>query len=118
MITMSPGLEFRAENLSDIDQECFTVHWTIQQPGGAQAVMSQSRNEGGSLPVAIRHFRQTTFPDLRTPIKACHLGVEARLIDKDQSLNRPASLLLLPALAGGLEVLPVLLGGAQRFFYS
>ena len=80
--------------------------------------MTQSRNEGGRLPVAIRHFRQTTLSDLRTPIKARHLGVEARLIDEDQPLNRPVSLLLLPALAGGLEVLPVLLGGAQRFFYS
>ena len=63
-------------------------------------------------------FRQTTLADLRTPIEAGHLGVEARLIDKDQPLNRPVFLLLLPALTGGLEVLPVLLGGAQRFFYS
>jgi hypothetical protein len=66
----------------------------------------------------MRNFPVATLADLRTPVQTGHLGVDPGLIEKNELLKLPASLLLPPALAGGPEVLPVLLGGVQRFFYS
>lgn len=80
--------------------------------------MAQGGDKGGCLPVAMRDRRQAALAKDRTPVEASHLGVQSGLIEEDQSLRLPFSLLGAPALAGGQEVLPVLLGGAQRFFYN
>jgi hypothetical protein len=49
---------------------------------------------------------------------AGHLGIQAGLINKHQSADIPAGLLLSPMPPGGFNVRPILLGGARRFFYS
>lgn len=104
--------QFGAEHLANVGQEEFAIHWPIDQPRSAEPIMAQGRNEGCRLPVAVRHLGQTSFADFRAPVETGHLGVQARLIEKDQPFCLPVSLAQPPALAGDLEVLPVLLGSA------
>ena len=110
--------QFGTKHLAHVSQEHVTVHRTIHQPRGAQAIVAQCCDEGGAFPVTMRHRRLAALANWRTPVKARHLGVEPGLIEKDQSSCLPNALFLPPILAGDQEVLPVLLGGAQRFFYS
>jgi hypothetical protein len=105
-------LQLGAKHLGEVGQEQLSIHGAIDQPRGADPVMPQGSDQGGCLPVTVRHRRQATLAHFRAAVEARHLGVQTGLIEKDQSLGLPLSLLFAPALAGGPEVLPVLLGGA------
>lgn len=68
--------------------------------------------------MAVRYGGDTALADWRPPVKPGHLGIEPGLVDEDQAARIPMRLLLSPGEAGGLNVGPILLGGARRFFYS
>src|SRR5438552_14805670 len=68
--------------------------------------------------MAIRHLHPATLSNDGSSIQACHFGVQARFIQKDESSNFPAFLFSAPPSASHPQIGPVLLGGAQRFFYS
>jgi hypothetical protein len=70
------------------------------------------------LPVTVRNGADATPPHGAAPVVAGHFGIQAGFIDKRQAADIPARLLPAPKLAGGLDVRPILLGGARRFFYS
>jgi hypothetical protein len=70
------------------------------------------------LPVAMRDGAETTLPPRAAAIMTGQLGVHPCFVDKDQSADIPIRLLLAPKLAGGVDIRPLLLGGARRFFYS
>lgn len=108
--------EFRSEDFAQVSQEGRSVHRAIQEPGGGETVVAQRGDEGGALPVAMRHGSPAALPAFAAPIKAAHLGVESRLIQKDQPPIIPGAALFPPALPGGFKLRPILLGGAQRFF--
>lgn len=108
--------EFGHEDFAQVSQEGRSVHGAIQEPGSGQAIVAQGRDEGGALPVAVRHGGQAALAAFAAAIEAAHLGVESRLIQKDQPPVIPAPLLFPPALPGSLKLRPILLGGAQRFF--
>ena len=110
--------QLRTEHLLKIDREDLGIDRSFDQKGGFDALVAQSRNEGGALPVAVRDGADTT-PALRAAtMVAGHLGVQTRFIDKNQLANIPAGLLSAPKPAGGFNISAVLLGGARRFFYS
>jgi hypothetical protein len=50
------------------------------------------------------------------PIASGHLGIDAGLINEDESLHVPEWLLGSPVAARKDQIRPVLLGGARRFF--
>ena len=108
--------EFGRKNFAQVSQEGRTVHRAIQEPGSSQPVITQGRDEGGTLPVAMRHGGQTALAAFAAPIETAHLGVEPGLIQKDQSPVIPGPALFPPVLPGQLKLWPILLGGAQRFF--
>jgi hypothetical protein len=79
----------------------------------------QGRDKRGSLPVAMRNGADATPASWTAPLEPGHLGVQARFVDEDQALVVPAGLGPAPTgPGGGLDVRPILLGGARRFFYS
>ena len=80
--------------------------------------MAQGRNEGGTLPVAVRDGTETTLAHRAATMVAGHLGVQAGFINKHQLADIPAGLLPSPKPPGGFNIRPILLGGARRFFYS
>jgi hypothetical protein len=70
------------------------------------------------LPMTVRDGAGTTLSHEAASVTAGHLGVEARLVDKNQVTYIPVGLLPTPERPGRLNVRSILLGGARRFFYS
>jgi hypothetical protein len=112
------GLQAGNEYLLEIDQKDFGVHGPIHQKRGGDLFLTQRRQKGGALPMAVRYRAQATFAAGATTIQAGQLGVEAGLINKDQPRCVPSRLLAPPKSARPFNVGPVLLGGARRFFYN
>ena len=110
--------EFGTEHLADVSGEYFHIGRAFDEERSVDALEPQGRDEGRSLPVAMRHGANTTASFGAAPIKAGHLRVECRLVDEDQPPLVPVGLLPTPQRAGRGHVRPVLLGGARGFFYS
>ena len=107
-----------AEHLFKISRENLGIDGAFDQKGSFDAFMAQGRNEGGTLPVAVRDGADTTLAPWTATMVAGHLGVQAGFINKHQLADIPAGLLPSPIPPGGFNVRPILLGGARRFFYS
>ena len=107
-----------AEHLLQISRENIGIDGTFDQKGGFDAFMTQGRNEGGALPVAMRDGAETTLTHRATTMVASHCGVQTGFINKHQSADIPTGLLPAPLPPGGFNVRTILLGGARRFFYS
>src|SRR6266446_342812 len=86
--------------------------------GSTEPVLTQRRDEGGRVPVTVRHPRPAALSKAGPAVEACHLGVQARFIEEDESLSFPAFLRSAPPSTSHSQIGPVLFGGAQRFFYS
>ena len=110
--------QLRTEHLLKISRKNLGIDGTFDQKGSFDAFMAQGRNEGGALPVAMRDGADTTMAHRAATMVAGHLGIQAGLINKHQSADIPAGLLLSPMPPGGFNVRPILFGGACRFFYS
>ncbi len=106
------------EHLLEIDGENFGINRAFHQEGSGDAFMAQRRDEGGTLPVAVGNGALAALPSWATPIMASQPGVQAGLINEHQLPHIPRRLSPSPKSAGGLNVGPILLGGARRFFYS
>src|SRR5271165_651818 len=68
--------------------------------------------------MTVGNSTQATFTSGTAAIQPGQLGINARFINKHQMADIPSGLLPLPQGARPLNVGPVLLGGARRFFYS
>jgi hypothetical protein len=112
------GLQFRGKHLLDISQEHGAFHGAIEQQWSREAVVTQGSDECRSAPMAMRHAGMTALSARGTSVKARHFCVEPCFIQEDQPTNIPEGLLAAPLLASCLDIRPVLLRGAQRFFYS
>ena len=106
------------EHLLQINRENLGIDRAFDQKGCFDAFMAQGRNEGGTLPVAVRDGTDTTLAHQAATMVAGHLGVQAGFINKHQLADIPAGLLRSPKPPGGFDIRPILLGGARRFFYS
>src|SRR5205823_2035993 len=82
-----------------------------------QAVVPQSHDQSRSAPMAMRHAGRAALPADGTSVETGHFGVQTRFIQENQTANVPATLPTAPLPAGLFNVGPVLLVGAQRFFY-
>ena len=110
--------QFGREHFVQVGQEHGSVHWPVEEQWCAEPVAAQRGDEGGALPVSVRLGAQAAGAALRAPVKAGHFGVQARFVEEDEPGCGPLRLLLAPVRPGGLQFRPVLLGGAQGFFYS
>jgi len=106
------------EHLLQINRENLGIDRAFDQKGRFDAFMAQGRNKSGTLPVAVRDGAETTLAHQAATMVAGHLGVQAGFINKHQLADIPAGLLRSPKPPGDLNVRPILLGGARRFFYS
>jgi hypothetical protein len=107
-----------AKHRLKVSRENLGIDGACDQKGSFDAFMAQGRNEGGTLPVAVRDGAETTLPHRTAAIMAGHLGVQASFINEHQLADIPVGLLLSPKPPGGFDIRPILLGGARRFFYS
>lgn len=106
------------EHLLQISRENLGIDGAFDQKGSFDAFMAQGRNEGGTLPVAVRDGAETTLAHRAATMVTGHLGVQAGFINKHQLADIPTGLLPAPKPPGGFNIRPILLGGARRFFYS
>ena len=90
----------------------------IEQQRFGEAVVAQGGDEGGGVPVAVGHGAAAARRFWGAPVQPGHLGVQASFIQEDEPGDGPAWLPAVPLLAGHRNVRPILLCGAQRFFYS
>jgi hypothetical protein len=110
--------QLRTEHPLQINREHLGIDGTFDQKGRFDAFMAQGRNEGGTLPVAVREGAEATLAPRTATMVTGHGGVQAGFINKHQLADIPAGLLPAPPLPGGFNVRTILLGGARRFFYS
>ena len=68
--------------------------------------------------MAVRDGAEATLAHRAATMVAGHLGVQAGFINKHQPADIPAGLLPAPKPPGGLNLRPILLGGARRFFIA
>jgi len=105
-----------AQELTHPGQEHLAVHGAIDDQRGCHAAVAQASNEGGGLPMSMRHRRHAALAAPSTAIAARHVRAGCRLIQEHQPLRRQAGLRGAPLLARLLHVGPILLAGVQRFF--
>jgi len=110
--------QLRTEHPLQINREHLGIDGAFDQKGRFDAFMAQGRNEGVTLPVAVREGTEATLAPRTATTVAGQGGIQAGFINKHQLADIPAGLLLSPMPPGGFNVGPILLGGARRFFYS
>ena len=110
--------QLRTEHMLKIGGEDIGIDGAFDQERGLDPFMTQGGDKGGGLPMTVRDGAGTTLSHKAASVTAGHLGIEARLVDKDQPSGVPVRLALPPTRSGRLNVGPILLGGARRFFYS
>jgi hypothetical protein len=88
----------------------------VENERGNNRVVAQPSDKSCCFPMAVRHIvdQPRAFP--APPSQSRHLGVGARLVDKDQLFGIKRGLRLALFLAGCGDVGPQLLAGVQRFF--
>ncbi|MEI7610396.1 MAG: hypothetical protein WCJ64_23705 [Rhodospirillaceae bacterium] len=111
------GGQCRGEGLVDISAERSTVHGAVEDHGGDQAGEPQSADEGRGFPMTEGHGGQQTLAARRAAMEPDHLGIQAGLVDEVQALGVNEAPGRIPDPAPDSNVGPILLGGAQRFFY-
>ena len=105
-------LEFGSEHLLHILYEGVPIHGSIQEHRCCNTIVTQRCNECGTLPMTMRDASPATLSTGRTPIQSAHLGIEPRLIQKDQASYIPVDLSALPPRPGFLNVRSLLFGSA------
>jgi len=108
--------EGRHQHPLDIGQEGGAVHGAVEQHGRGHALEPERADEGGRLPVAVRHRRPAALAARRAAITAGHLGRGAGLVDEDQPLRLQIGLGLEPAQTPAQNVSPLLFAGVRGFF--
>ncbi len=110
------GVKLRTQDMLKVSREHLGIDRPLDKERGGHAIMAQSRQKSGALPVTVRFSRLTSLAYRRTPVTSGHLGVDASLINEDQPPHVPERLLSPPVAASQDQIRPVLLGGARRFF--
>jgi hypothetical protein len=104
--------QFGTEDVLQVGGKDVGVDRPFDKEGGRDAFITQSRNEGGSVPVAVRNGADAAPAHRTAPVEPGHLGVESGFVDKDQLARVLERLGLFPLRAQNHQVRPVLLGGA------
>ena len=96
MMTMSPGLQRRDEDLLDVELEALAVDRPVDQPRCVDAVVAQGGQEGHGLPVAVRHLGLDPLAARRPAPERRHVGLGPGLVDEHQAGGIDAILILRP----------------------
>jgi len=106
----------RSEDLGSIDRKELAVDGAVDDPGRADPIEAQRRNEGHGLPMAVRHHGLETLASRLPATQRRHVGFDQGLVDKDQPRGVNPVLVRLPALPLAGDIGSILLGGPICFF--
>ncbi len=80
--------QLRTEHPLQINREHLGIDGTFDQKGRLDAFLAQGRNEGGTLPVAVREGAEATLAPGTATMVAGHGGVQTRFINKHQLADK------------------------------
>ncbi|CIW59712.1 Uncharacterised protein [Streptococcus pneumoniae] len=112
------GPQGRDEDLFDIGQEPRAGHGAIEHHGRGHARQAQAADEGGGLPVAVRHAGPQTLTAWGAAVPAGHLGGGPRLVDEHQPGRVEIELALEPGPPTLQDVGTALFVRVRRLFLS
>lgn len=104
------------EALFEIGPEDWAVHRFVDYEGRRDPIVPEASDEGGDLPMAMRHLVDQPLSAPTAASETGHVGTGAGLIDEDQAGRIKQPLIVLPALARGGYVGAILLAGVHGFF--
>jgi hypothetical protein len=110
------GRERWRQHLLHIGQEGGAVHGAVEDHRCGHALQPERTDEGGRLPMPMRHRRPAAFTAPRATITPGHLGRCPGLVDEDQSLRFQIGLGLEPGPPTTLNVSALLFAGVRGFF--
>jgi hypothetical protein len=106
----------RHKNLLDIEQKAFAVDRPVDEPWGRNAIMTQGRQKGHGLPMAMRHLGFDPLPPRRPSAQRRHVGFCPGLVNEYQAGGIDPTLIHCPLCPPTCDVGAVLLGGDQCLF--
>ena len=110
------GLQGGRETLFDVGAEGFSIHRPLDDEGSNNFVVTQTRDEGNSLPMSVRSVVDQSIAARAASAGSHHAGGDGGLIEKHQCGRVQQALLTEPASARAGYIRAVLLAGVQRFF--
>lgn len=110
------GAEFANEKLLNIGFEDRPVHGAFNGHRSDDAVMAQSGDESGGLPVPVRCIANQALASRSPAVAAHHIGRCAHLVDEDQPLRIDLFLVTFPEPTGQRDVAALLFTREQAFF--
>jgi hypothetical protein len=111
-------LEGRDEELFDLGKEAFAVDRTFEQAGRVDPVVAQSGEESRRRPMTVRDLVNQPLAARRPAMEPRHIGLGPGLVDEDEAAELDAGLMLAPALAMALYVLPILFARDERLLWN
>ncbi len=104
------------QHLLDISCEQLGVDCSVEHIRSDYAVFAQAADEAQRLAVAMRDSGDETLANGRPAVSARHVGLDRRLVEKDQTPWFEAGLAEAPLRTGLRDIGTLLFGGMQRFF--
>jgi len=106
----------RRQKLFDISGEQRAVDRSVEDARGLDAVAAQSGDEGHRHPVTVRHRGGQPLASGAPAAQRRHVGLDPRLVEKDEAAWIDPVLIRLPATALAGDVRAVLLRRQHGFF--
>lgn len=110
-------LKFGHEHLADIGLEGDAVDRPVEHEGRGDAAAAQSGDEGGGLPVPMRHADPESFATSASAMPPRHVRRGPGLVDEDLPLGVKIELAIEPGLPPLHDVGAVLLGSVRGPFF-
>ena len=92
------------------------MHGAVEHHGSGHSAQPERADEGGGLPVPMRHRRPAAMPAQSPAAASRHLGGSPCLIDEDEPFRVEIGLGLEPGAPASQHVSSLLLAGVRRFF--
>lgn len=102
--------------LLDIKREELAIDGAIDDPGRADPIVAERRDERHGLPMTERRGCGETLPAWPPAAQRCHVGLDPCLVDEDQAGSINPALVGFPACPLTSDVGAILFGRQDRFF--
>ena len=116
--TPTPPQGTQPEDLFEVGLEGVAVDGAGEHEGGDHAVARDPGNEGGCVPVSVRHGHAQAFASRGPSMGAGHVGLGPGLVDEHQPFGVETGLAVPPGAPLGQHVRAVLLRRVAGLFFA
>ena len=109
-------VKLRDQDPIDPGLEDVAVDRAVDDERGDDAAVAQAGDEGGGLPMAMRHAHPQPLAARATAVATGHVGAGPTLVDEHQPVGFEVDLTLEPGPAPAQHIGAVLLGGMRGLF--